>query len=116
VLLLDPPTEGLNIEVHQAVLALINYQTIHRRLIHASRDVVVRAYKKAGIQLQGAHDKHFCEQCVIGKATDILGKEAPIVTKEPLGYIRTDLIYHKSAGHLGYHYLVYMVDVYSGHH
>ena len=111
-----PPDLEKHKEVRQAVLASINYRTMHRRLMHASRDVVIQACKKAGIRIHGAYEKSFCEPCVMGKATDILGKEAPVVADEPLSYVRADLIYHKNSGHLGYHYSVHIVDVYSGLH
>ena len=111
-----PDLEQKKLEVRQAVLASINYRTMHRRLMHASRDVVTQACKKAGIRIHGVYEKSFCEPCVMGKATDILGKEALVVADEPLSYVRADLVYHKNSGHLGYHYSVPIVDVYSGYH
>ena len=111
-----PPDLEQKKDVRQAILASINHRTMHRRLMHASRDVVIQACKKADIRIHGAYEKHFCEPCVMGKATDIIGKEAPVVTDETLSYVRADLIYHKHSGHLGYHYSVHIVDVYSGYH
>ncbi|KAK4148346.1 hypothetical protein C8A00DRAFT_39130, partial [Chaetomidium leptoderma] len=50
----------------QAVLASINYRTMHRRLMHASKSVVEAACNDAGITLTGKNDS-FCEPCVLGK-------------------------------------------------
>ena len=48
-----PPDLEEHKEIRQAVLASINYRTMHRRLMHASRDVVIQACKKAGIRIHG---------------------------------------------------------------
>ena len=112
-----PPSMDIKYNVDQAVLASINFRTMHRRLMHAPKDQVIAACKKAGIKIHGAYEaQNFCEPCVMGKARDVLGKEAPTVTEYCLDFVRVDLTFHKHAGHLGYHYSVHIVDVHSGYH
>ena len=112
-----PPGINVNYSIDQAVLASINFRTMHRRLMHAPKNQVIVACKKAGIKIHGAHDVHnFCEPCIMGKARDVLGREAPIVTENALDFVHADLTYHKHAGHLGYKYSVHIVDVHSGYH
>ncbi|KAK4205888.1 hypothetical protein QBC37DRAFT_301904, partial [Rhypophila decipiens] len=93
-----------------AVMATINYRTMHRRLMHASKNIVEKACRDAGIKLKGTADD-FCEPCVLGKATDELGKEAPPQVDGPLQLIRVDTVQHKHTGHNGYVYSLHIIDV-----
>lgn len=103
-----PPTVNNN-SLPQLILATINYATMHRRLFHAGKEVIQRACKDANIDI--CDTKVFCEPCVMAKATDEYGKQAPPMTTVPLEYIRTDVITHREPGHLGYKYSVHFVDV-----
>jgi hypothetical protein len=98
----------------KAVLASINYDTMHRRLVHANKDAITKACKDAGINLAGPVH-HFCEPCTIAKMTDKLPKEAHDVAFRPLDFIRVGLVTLGSPGHLGYKYIVLFVDVVSGY-
>jgi len=52
-MLIVPPREvNATITARDAVLTSINYHTIHRRLLHASKDVVLQAYKDTGIKVK----------------------------------------------------------------
>jgi hypothetical protein len=99
-----------------AILASINYRTMHRRLMHASKAVVEAACKSAGIDLTGKDDNKFCEPCVMGKATDELGKCAPVQGTKPFHFVRVDIVTHKIPGHLGYKYSIHIIDMWSGFH
>ena len=83
---------------------------MHRRLMYASKTVVEEACKRAGIVLTAKED-FFCEGYVMGKATDQLGKEAPVQGNWPFDIVRMDLVTHKNPGHLGYRYSIYIIDV-----
>ncbi|KAK4173163.1 hypothetical protein QBC36DRAFT_195297, partial [Triangularia setosa] len=80
--------------IEYALLASINYQVMHRRLMHASRDVVVRACKDAEIDLRGHQTNPFCEPCALGKATDQMPKVTSPMANEALDFIRIDVISH----------------------
>jgi len=98
-----------------AVLASINYRTMHRRLLHASKEVVLEACKNAGITLRDTRDD-FCEPCIFAKMTDSMPKEATMPATYPIEFLRVDLIIHTTPGHLGYRYTIHFVDMISGIH
>ncbi|KAL2137497.1 hypothetical protein VTI28DRAFT_9420 [Corynascus sepedonium] len=93
----------------------VPYRKMHRRLMHASKTVVEEACKRAGIVLTAKED-FFCEGCVMGKATDQLGKEAPVQGNWPFDIVRMDLVTHKNPGHLGYRYSIHIIDVWTNYH
>ncbi|KAL2138074.1 hypothetical protein VTI28DRAFT_7502 [Corynascus sepedonium] len=88
---------------------------MHRRLIHASKPVVEEACKRVVIILTAKEDS-FCEGCVMGKATDFLGKEAPVQGNGPFDFVRIDLVTYKNPGHLGYQYSIHIIDMWSNYH
>jgi len=96
-------------------LASVPYRKMHRRLMHAGKAVVEEVCKRAGISLTHKNDS-LCEGCLLGKATDELGKEAPIQGTAPFDFVRVDLVTHKNPGHLGYCYSIHVVDVWSNYH
>lgn len=100
---------------HQAVMASINYRTMHRRLMHAGKSAIEKACRDAGITLTGKDDT-FCEPCIFGKATDEHGKVAPIQGTKFFDFIRVDTVTHKFAGHLGYYYSIHIIDVFTSFH
>ncbi|KXX82431.1 hypothetical protein MMYC01_201624 [Madurella mycetomatis] len=91
-------------------LLSVPYRKMHRRLMHTSKPVVEEACKRAGIVIT-AKDDSFCEGCIMGKATDQLGKEAPIQGNGPFNFVRVDLVTHKNPRHLGYRYSIQIIDV-----
>lgn len=100
----------------EAIMASINYRTMHRRLMHAGKAVVEAACKGAGIDLNNKDSDTFCEPCIMGKATDELGKSAPIQGSRPFHYVRIDVVTHLNPGHLGYKYSLHVIDVWSNYH
>lgn len=96
-------------------LLTVPYRTMHRRLMHASKAVVLDACKKAGIVVSHKEDT-FCEGCAMGKAHDEHGDEAPTQGEDVLDLIRMDLVTHKNPGHLGYRYSIPFIDTWSNYH
>jgi hypothetical protein len=101
--------------IKDLVLASINYRTMHRQLMHASKDVVHKACEKAGIKITGS-DKSFCESCHLGKATEQYPPCSTVPVDRPLAFVRVDSIGHTPIGHLGYKITVHFIDMYSGYH
>lgn len=60
-----------------AAITTIPYYAIYRRLIYIGKAAVEEACKQVGIYLTGK-DNTFYKGYVIGKMTNIIGKEAPI--------------------------------------
>ncbi|KAK3304939.1 uncharacterized protein B0T15DRAFT_364483, partial [Chaetomium strumarium] len=58
----------------------------------------------------------FCEPCVMGKATDELGKRAPTEATRPFHFVRMDTTSYKDRGHLGYKSAMHIIDVWSSYH
>src|SRR5689334_7477775 len=98
------------------MFASINYRTMHRRLMHAGKTVVETACKDAGIDLNTKDQDAFCEPCIMGEATDELGKRAPVQGSRPFHFVRVDMVSYQNAGHLGYKYSMHIVDVWSNYH
>ena len=99
----------------EPAMVSVPYRKMHRRLMHASKTVVVEACRRAGIELTGKQD-HFCEGCAKGKATDELGKSAPVQSDNPLDFIRIDTVSHGKPARLGYQYSIHIVDVATSFH
>jgi hypothetical protein len=99
-----------------AVMASINYRVMHRRLMHAGKNTVLRACKAAGIDLADIKGEEFCEDCILSKSTDTRQKVAARVASKPLEFVRVDVMVHDQPGHLGYKYTVHFVDVVSSFH
>jgi hypothetical protein len=97
-----------------AALVAVPYRTMHRRLMHASEDIVRKACQRAGISLTAKNDT-FCEPCIMGKMTDEVGKQAPVEVNVLLDFIRIDTVLHKDASHLGYKYSLHIIDVWSNY-
>ena len=89
------------IETKDVMLASINYSTMHKRMMHAGREQVMKACQEAAITLSNTHD-HFCDGCMRAKATDTIPKHAHTVTTiTPVQFIRGDVIQHNHPNHLG---------------
>jgi len=118
VILADVPVDfdETRITPSMAVMASINYPTMHKRLLHAGKAAVLKACKDAGIELQGQYEDHFCEPCVLAKQTDEFPKRTPPACSKPLEFVRIDLVIHQERGHLNYLYTLHFVDVFSGFH
>lgn len=97
------------VTARHAVLASINYRLMHRRLMHAGKEQVIRACKEAGIKLFEHNQAPFCEPCAMAKAHDEMPKHAAMVTKRACEYIRVDLVTESTTGHLGYKYMVHFM-------
>ena len=104
------PTATDNNTATAAALVAIPYRTMHRRLMHASKDIVKKACQRAGISLTAKNDT-FYEPCTIGKMTDEVGKQAPVEVNVPLDFIRVDTVLHKDTSHLRYKYSLHIIDV-----
>lgn len=78
-------------------LVSVPYRKMHRRLMHANKAVVEEACRRAGITLTHKEDS-LCEGCLMGKASDERGKEAPIECSVALDFIRVDMVKHKDPG------------------
>ena len=99
----------------EPALVSVPYRKMHRRLMHASKVVVEAACKRAGIVLTHKEDS-LCEGCLMGKASDELGKQAPVQCVAPFDFVRVDMVKHRNPGHLGYQYSVHIIDVWSNYH
>ena len=108
------PTGMTNDNATTTALVAVPYRTMHRRLIHASEDIVKKACQRAGISLTAKNDT-FCEPCIIGKMTDEVGKQAPVEATAPLDFIRVDTVLHKDTSHLGHKYSLHIIDVWSNY-
>ena len=53
-------------------MALINYYTIYKPLLHAGKAAVLKAHQEAGIKLKGKYENYFCKPYVLSKKTDEL--------------------------------------------
>jgi len=71
-------------------MALINYGVMHRRLIHAGKDTITRAYKAVGILLLES-SYYFYKPYALVKATDRFPKVASKVASKPLDFIRVNV-------------------------
>ena len=98
-----------NQPIQRVVLSSLNFQTMHKRLMHPSKEVVLKACRDAGIQLASGDENFHCEACFLGKLTDIISREAPPELTGPGQLIRADLVFHE-VGHLGYKYFVHFID------
>ena len=79
-------------EAKNVLLASINYLTMHKRMMHAGKEQVMKACQEAGITLSNNHN-HFCDGCMRAKATDTMLKHAHTVTTiTPVQFIRGDVI------------------------
>ncbi|KAK1773002.1 hypothetical protein QBC45DRAFT_447206, partial [Copromyces sp. CBS 386.78] len=100
-----------------ALMATINYDIMHRRLMHAGRDQVLKACKDAGIKLANAGAlKNECDACLRSKSTDIVHKISNPVATRPLEFVRIDTWSHNIAGHMGYRHVVHFICMVSGFH
>ena len=97
------------------MLASINYMTMHKRVMHAGRDQVLKTCEQADIKLSNVND-HTCEACLRAKATDYIPKGTHPVTTTPLQFIRVDVISHNKPGHMGARYAVHFICDVSGYH
>ena len=70
---------------------MINYNTIYRRLIYTGKEIVIKAYKVAGITLSNVNPG-FCKACVKAKITDIRPKISFLAAWGVLDFIRVDTI------------------------
>lgn len=102
-------------DTRHAMMASINYSTMHRRLMHAGRDQVLKACEAAGIKLSNTQE-HFCEACVKAKAHDVIPKIANKTTTQPMAYIHVDVVSHTLPGHKGYKYMIHFIDEVTGFH
>ena len=119
VILADIPNDydQTAITPQMAVMASINYYTMHKRLLYAGRAAVLKACQEAGIELKGKYEDHFCKPCVLSKKTDELKPQvARPACSRPLEFVRLDLVVYRQRGHLNYLYTLYFVNVHSGFH
>ena len=98
-----------------ALLASINYDTMHKRLMHAGKEQVIKACRDAGITLSNI-GKTNCDACLRSKGTDIVYKVSNPVATRPLEFVRIDTWSHNVAGHMGIRHVVHFVCMVSGFH
>jgi transposase InsO family protein len=107
---------GINNDVTNYLLSNLDYKVLHRRFMHASKNVVIRACEQSGIKINKSQAKdHHCEGCSVNKSTEIVSREPPVQLTGPGQLIRMDLIEH-DPGHVGYRYSCHQVDEWSGFH
>ena len=90
----------------------IEFDLMHRRLMHAGLPVVLKACKDAGISMKQPSTFH-CESCSLGKSTQLISREQPIKATRPLALLHVDTIEHKPIGYKGFKYSMHFVDSYS---
>ncbi len=84
-----------------ALMATMNYEIMHRRLMHAGREQhVIKACKDAAIKLANT-GRTDCDACLRSKSTDIIHKISNAVATRPLEFVRIDTWSHNVAGHMG---------------
>jgi hypothetical protein len=113
---LQSPSHSISKDVKHAMLGL-SYQVMHQRLMHANKDVIMRACQQAGIHISktNTEDTH-CEDCAIFKATNQVSRDAPSGrTLTCFQKVRIDVISH-DVGHLGFKYTIHFIDEHTGYH
>ena len=88
---------------------------MHQRLIYIGKVVVEEACKQVGIYLIGK-DNTFYKGYIIGKMTNIIGKEVPIQGNKLFDFVYIDLVIYKNPSYLEYQYSIYIIDVQSNYY
>ncbi|KAL8290954.1 hypothetical protein RB600_006432 [Gaeumannomyces tritici] len=89
----------------------VPYVVMHRRLMHANKDAVLKACREAGIRVSAAEaDKHVCEDCVQGKATQVIGTRQFDKSQRPLARIHMDTIGITPTTGNGFNHVVHLQD------
>ena len=97
------------------ILPTIIYNTIYKRLLHTGKDVVIKAYKAAGIKLKET-SSIFYKPYVLAKASNVHPKQLSPVAKNPVKFVKVNVITYKEVGHLGYKYTIHFVNAVSNYH
>lgn len=101
--------------IQRVIFSSLNFQTMHKRLMHASKEMILKACNDVDIKLTKNDENFHCEACYLAKATDLNNKEPSSILTGPDQLIRTDLMFHE-IGHLDYRYFVHFIDTWSGYH
>lgn len=94
-------------------MASVDYEVMHRRLLHASSRVVKQVVASAGIHVSGAEGH--CAECYIAKSTDVMSRRLEDPVMAPGQLVGIDLVTCR-AGFKGYRYFLHFIDSYSSRH
>jgi hypothetical protein len=103
--------------VRRVILPRVSYDLMHRRFMHAGRDVTIEACRKAGIYInRNDLANYHCKACHQSKAEEQIHRHSEKIYSHALEFLRIDVIEHKPVGFAGYAYTLHMIDLYSGYH
>ena len=88
---------------------------MYKRLLYTSKDVVIKAYKAAGIKLKET-SSIFYELYVLVKALNVRPKQLNLVAKNPVEFVKVNVITHKEVGYLEYKYTIHFVNAVSNYY
>ena len=101
-LTVEPPPDLSDDEVdidQNILLPTINYEKLHRRLLHANVEKVIKACRNAGIPINETKAREFhCRWRYLGKSTKVISRTPVHTATAPLQYVEFDTIPHKPMG------------------
>jgi len=119
-LTVEPPPDLSDDEVdinQDILLPTISYEKMHRRLLHANVEKVIKACRDAGIPINETKAREFhCKWCYLGKSTKVISRTPVHTATAPLQYVEIDTIPHKPMGRGRKYYATHIIDRYSGYH
>ena len=102
------------VQVDDLSLPAVDYETMHRRLMHASVGKVIKACRDAGIPINETKAlAYHCKWCKLAKSTKVISYDQIPRASRPLGRIYFDSIPHKPMGAGGYNHTIHLLDNYS---
>ncbi|EAQ82905.1 hypothetical protein CHGG_11081 [Chaetomium globosum CBS 148.51] len=110
-------TEVVLVAIQHLALPAIDYEVMHRRLMHASMDKVIKACRQAGIKINTRDaGSHRCKWCYLGKSQQLISHDKLPAVSRALQRIHVDSIPHKPTGIGGKNHAIHIVDQYSAYH
>ena len=93
----------------------VDFDLMHKRLMHAGPDRVIKACKEAGINLDLDSLKNYhCEACYLGKSTPVISHTPTYKVTQLLQKISWDVIQSNPVGINGIRYCLHGIDYYTG--
>ena len=104
-------------EAHMITASIygINFDIMHRRLAHPSKEVLLKSRKhlKDFPEIEFPKEKHVCPGCAQGKMTNKPFHENPVRAKRPLQLIHSDLKAFLVESYHKYRYSIVFMDDYT---
>ena len=103
-----------SVKINDLSMPAVDYKTMHKRLMHASVDKVIKACRDAGITINETKARAYhCKWCHLAKSTKVISYDEIPRAQRPLGRIYFDSIPHKPMGAGGYKHTIHLLDDYS---